>query len=144
MSNAVPVAVIIGIFACCASGAIAREGPDVTSPTKISILSCETIFLNALIASCASPLLSATTSSIFLPLIPPAAFISFTFNLNPFIALVPYCATFPVNAPITPTFITFLSLDVFAPQLSTNNANNETKNNIFFIVFFFLSSLFNL
>ena len=133
MSKAVPVAVIIGILACSASGAIAREGFEITSPTKTSILSWETIFLKIFTASCVSPLLSASTISIFFPLIPPAALISLTFSLNPFTVATPYWATFPVSGAITPILITFEST-FLDPQLITNNAIIDIKNNIFFII----------
>ncbi len=90
------------IFEACAIGSAAWAEFESVGPNSISALSWKMSFLKALIASSFLPCSSSITSSILLPLTPPAALISSAAIWKPLRMLMPYCAAPPDRASATP------------------------------------------
>ena len=101
---AVALGVIMGIFTAFASPTTASVLPVSTSPTS-AVTPSSTILVNAVTASVSSPLLSYTTSSICLPLMPPASFTFLKYSSASLRTPSPYTAYSPECGPSRPTFM---------------------------------------
>ena len=90
-------------------GTAAAVAPEVAGPTTAFTFDWVTKLVVTEAASAVSDLLSLSTTSSFLPSIPPALLISSTASWAPFCSAVPYAALLKV-APLNGTYFLFLIL----------------------------------
>jgi hypothetical protein len=125
----VDAGVIIGTLPSCATGAAARLFVDETSPIIACTLSSLTNLDTIVLAGSGFPWSSSTISWIFLPLTPPALFISSAASSAPFFADWPKLDVWPLRSRKTPTFMVspVEGAEVFPPCWTQANTRSMEK-----------------